>query len=116
VWWGACVLEEYSMVTITQTSFTGVTNGRPFSHTTVHTDEIVKTNIHAVFRARASAIDTQTLAQMKRRDRVVLILLDGQRTIQDVMRLLHRTEGEVALVLVHLLKSGHIDYMGIRRT
>ena len=104
------------MVTIAQTPITGVTNGRPFSHTTVHTDEIAKISIHAVFQARATAVAAQALAQMERRDRIVLILLDGQRTIDDVMRLLHRTEGEVAQVLVRLLKSGHIDFMGIRRT
>ena len=104
------------MVTIAQTPITGVTNGRPFSHTTVHTDEIAKISIHAVFQARATAVAVQALAQMERRDRIVLILLDGQRTIDDVMRLLHRTEGEVAQVLVRLLKSGHIDFMGIRRT
>ena len=104
------------MVTIAQTPITGVTNGRPFSHTAVHTDEIAKISIHAVFQARATAVAAQALAQMERRDRIVLILLDGQRTIDDVMRLLHRTEGEVAQVLVRLLKSGHIDFMGIRRT
>ena len=103
------------MVTIAQTSFTGVTNGRPFSHIAVHTDEIAKISIHAVFQARATAVVAQTLARMERRDRIVLILLDGQRTIDDVMRLLHRTEAEVAQVLVRLLKSGHIDFMGIRR-
>ncbi len=102
------------MVTIAPTSFTSVTKSRPFSHTAVHTDEIARISVHAVFQARAIA--TQALTQMERRDRLVLILLDGQRTIDDVMRLLHRTEGEVAQVLVRLLNSGHIDFMGIRRT
>ena len=104
------------MVTIAQTSFTSVTQSRPFSHTAVYTDEIARISVHAVFQARATAIATQALTQMERRERLVLILLDGQRTIDDVMRLLHRTEGEVAQVLIRLLKSGHIDFMGIRRT
>lgn len=104
------------MVTIAQTSLTGVTNGRPFSHTAIHTDELARISVHAVFRARATAVVAQALTKMERRDRIVLILLDGQRTIDDVMHLLHRTEAEVAQVLVRLLKSGHIDFMGIRRT
>ncbi len=104
------------MVTIAQTSFTSVTNGRPFSHETVSTDEITRISVHAVFQARATAVTAATLAQIERRERIVLILLDGQRTIDDVMRLLHRTEGEVAQVLVRLLTSGHIDFMGTRRT
>ena len=103
------------MVTIAQTSFTGVTNGRPLSHTGVHTDEIARISVHAVFRARATAVAAHVLVQMERRDRLILILLDGQRTIADVMRLLHRTEDEVSQVLVRLLKSGHIDFMGIQR-
>jgi hypothetical protein len=104
------------MITIAQTSVTGVTNGRPLSHPTVHTEELTKLSIHAVFQARVTAVASDELTKMERRDRIVLILLDGQRTIADVMRLLHRTEGEVAQVLVRLLKNGYIDFMGIRRT
>lgn len=104
------------MVTIAQTSFTSVANGRPIYHEAISTEEITKISVHAVFQARAMAVTAVALAQMERRERIVLILLDGQRTINDVMRLLHRTEGEVAQVLVRLLKSGHIDFMGIRRT
>lgn len=104
------------MVTTAQTSFTGVTNGRPFSHAVVQTDELVKVSIHAIFRARATAVAAHVLKRMERRDRIVLILLDGQRTIDDVTYLLHRSEREVAQVLVRLLKSGYIDYMGTRRT
>jgi len=112
-----CVLEEYSMVTTAQASVTGVTNGRPFSHTSsVQTDEIAKVSIHAIFRARESAIVAHVLERMERRDRIVLILLDGRRTIQDVIRLLHRSEEEMAQVLVRLLKSGFIDYMGTQST
>ena len=101
------------MMTIAQTSFTGVANGRPLAHKAVITDEITKISVDAVFQARTTAITADVLMQMERRDRIVLILLDGQRTIADVMRLLHRSEGEVARVLVRLLKSEAIDFMGI---
>jgi hypothetical protein len=104
------------MVTLAQAFFTGVTNGRPQAQAAVSTDEIARISIHAVFQARPTAVTAEALAHMERRDRIVLILLDGQRTINDVMRLLHRTEAEVAQVLVRLLKNGHIHFMGTRRT
>jgi len=110
-----CVLEEYSMVTTEQAVFTAVANGRPFTHTAVRTDEMAKLSVHAIFQARPSAVISRMLEQMDRQDRRVLILLDGRRTIQDITRLLHKSEVEVAQVLVHLLKNGHIDYMGTQK-
>ena len=103
------------MVSTAKVAFTGVANGRPLSHAAVQTDELVTISIQAIFRARATAVVTHVLARMDRRDRIVLILLDGRRTVSDVIRLLHRSEEEVAQVLVRLLKSGHIDYVGTRR-
>ncbi len=100
------------MVLTAQTSFTEVTNGRPFSHAVVHTDEIVKLSTKAIFRARETSVATRVLERMDRRDRIVLILLDGRRTVDDVTSLLHRNEAEITQVLVRLLKSGHIDYVG----
>lgn len=103
------------MVTTEQTVFTAVANGRPFTHTAVRTDEMAKLSVQAIFRARTVAVASDVLQKMARSDRRVLILLDGRRTIQDVTRLLHKSEVEVAHVLVRLLKSGYIDYMGTRR-
>ena len=102
------------MVTMAQTSFTSVANGRPLAQRAVTTDEITRISVDAVFQARTTAITADVLMQMERKDRIVLILLDGQRTIADVMRLLPRSEGEVARVLVRLLKSEAIDFMGVR--
>jgi predicted transcriptional regulator len=53
---------------------------------------------------------SQTMERMQRRERIVLILLDGKRTIRDVARLVHRSELDVARTVVHLLKSGYIEY------
>ena len=102
------------MEPIAHTFAPGVTNGRPIAHKVVVTDEITKISVHAVFQARTTVVEPDMLMQMERRDRIILILLDGQRTIADVMHLLHRTEGEVARVLIRLLKDGYIDFMGIR--
>ncbi len=103
------------MVTTGQPSFTAVTNGRPLSHTAVRTEEMVKLSVHSIFQARTTATVSSVLERMDRRDRIVLILLDGRRTIQDVICLLHKSEVEIAQVLVRLLKSGYIDYTGIRK-
>lgn len=103
------------VLTAQKTAFTGVANGRPLSHAVVHTDELVTVSTQAIFKAHTAAVAARVLERMDRRDRIVLILLDGQRTICDVIRLLHRSEGEIAQILVRLLKSGYIDYVGTRR-
>ena len=103
------------MVTTEQAVFTAVANGRPFTHTAVRTDEMAKLSVHAIFRARTTAIPSEVLQKKDRGNRRVIILLDGRRTIQDITRLLHKSELEVAQVLVRLLKSGYIDYMGTRK-
>lgn len=66
--------------------------------------------VDAIFRALPIATTPQTMEQMQRRERIVLMLLDGKRTIRDVARLVHRSELDVARTLVWLLKSGYIEY------
>ena len=65
-----------------------------------------------IFRPVLTATTQRTLSSMTRRDRVVFLLLDGKRTIQDIALLIHRTEPDVTGTLVNLLKSGYIVYMG----
>jgi predicted ArsR family transcriptional regulator len=48
---------------------------------------------------------------MQRRERIVFILLDGRRTIQDIARLIHQPEAEVEQILVQLTNSGYIQYI-----
>ena len=103
------------MVTTEQVVFTAVANGRPFTHTAVRTDEMAKLSVYAIFRARPVAVTADAIQTMARSDRRVVILLDGRRTIQDVTRLLHKSEVEIAQVLVRLLHLGYIDYIGTRR-
>jgi hypothetical protein len=67
---------------------------------------------HAIFQARAVAKTPRILSQIERRERIILLLMDGRRTLQDVARLAGRHELEVAWILVHLLARGYIEYLG----
>jgi hypothetical protein len=63
----------------------------------------------AVFRV-SSAIPTMTIAnQLSRRDRWVLLLLDGRRSIAGVARLTQRSELDVASTLVRFHQWGYIE-------
>lgn len=65
----------------------------------------------AIFKARAMVATTQAIQRMERRERIVFILLDGRRTIQDIARLTHQPESEVEQTLVHLTKNGYTQYI-----
>lgn len=74
-------------------------------------EAIAHSGIQAVFRARPFAKEPHILAQMERRERVVLILLDGRRTLHDVACLTHHIDLEVAHILAHLLARGYIEFI-----
>ena len=84
--------------------------GFPHVAHSLQTEEMARLGVHAVFRLKASRITQETLHQLERRDRAVLLLQDGRRTIQDVSRLLNRTEVEVARTMVRFLKQGYVEY------
>lgn len=65
----------------------------------------------AIFKARAMIATTQAIRHMERRERIIFILLDGRRTVQDIARLTHQPEAEVEQTLVHLTKSGYTQYI-----
>lgn len=65
----------------------------------------------AIFKARSMAATSRTIQCMTRRERIIFILLDGRRTIQDIARLTHQPESEVEQTLVHLTKSGYTQYI-----
>ncbi|GAC1474285.1 MAG: hypothetical protein PVS3B1_14950 [Ktedonobacteraceae bacterium] len=73
--------------------------------------EIARHGVFAVFRLKPIVTIHHLLNCVERRDRIVLLLLDGRRTLRDVARLIHRNEVEVARVLVRLLKRGYIDFL-----
>jgi hypothetical protein len=62
-----------------------------------------------VFRV-ASGLQAPALAsQLPRRERWVLLLLDGRRSVANVARLTQRTELDVASMLARLLQWGFIE-------
>lgn len=75
-------------------------------------EEMARSGKLAVFRIRSIANAYSILNQLERRERVVLLLLDGKRTIQDVAKLIHRSEIQVAHVLVRLLQQGYVEFQG----
>jgi hypothetical protein len=62
-----------------------------------------------VFRI-VSTIPTKSLAgQLPRRERWILLLLDGKRCISDLAHLTQRNEHDVAYTLARFLQSGYIE-------
>lgn len=45
------------------------------------------------------------------RDRWVLLLLDGRRTLADLARLTHRSELDIAYTLAQFLRWGYIEWV-----
>jgi len=65
----------------------------------------------AVFRTRPYVTAPPILKQLERRDRIVLLLLDGKRTLHDVAHLVSRSELDIANVLARMFKRGYIEYI-----
>ncbi|HEY0756573.1 MAG TPA: DUF4388 domain-containing protein [Ktedonobacteraceae bacterium] len=65
----------------------------------------------AVFKTCAVVSIAQTIRQMERRARLVFILLDGQRTVEDIARLTHQSEYEVEQILINLTQNGYSQYL-----
>lgn len=74
-------------------------------------DEEVPPGRMGIFKARSMVSTAQAIQQMERHARVVFILLDGRRTIQDIARLIHQTEYDVEQILVNLTQRGYAQYV-----
>ena len=62
-----------------------------------------------VFRI-VSTIPAKTLAgQLPRRERWILLLLDGKRSIADLAHLTQRSEPDVANTLTKFLQQGYVE-------
>ncbi len=98
-------------MTIAHSLFKGYTY--PLSSSIITTaEQIAQCGIHAIFKARPTATTQNILRQLERRDRMVLILLDGRRTIEDVARLTHRNEIEIVRILARFLQRGYVEFLG----
>ena len=63
----------------------------------------------AVFRVAAGLLATSLASQLPRRERWVLLLIDGRRSVADLARLTQRSELDVAYTLARLLQWGYIE-------
>ncbi len=63
----------------------------------------------AVFRVAAGWLDTSLISQLPRRERWILLLLDGRRSVADLTRLTRRSELDIASTLARFLQWGYIE-------
>ena len=63
----------------------------------------------AVFRVAAGQLTTSLASQLPRRERWVLLLLDGRRSVTDVAALTQRSELDIAYTLTKFLQWGYIE-------
>jgi len=77
----------------------------------VDVEMMARLGVHAIFCAKPNATQQAILSQLERRERIVLILLNGKRNIQDIALLASRSELEVAHILVRLLKRGCVEFL-----
>jgi hypothetical protein len=63
----------------------------------------------AVFRVVTATPTTTLVGQLPRRERWILLLLDGKRTLADLARLTQRSEVDVAYTLAWFLQWGYIE-------
>lgn len=76
-----------------------------------HFMEAVLPGRKAVFKARSVTSVPHAIQQMERHARLVFILLDGSRTIEDIARLTHQTEQEIEQIVIHLTQHGYAYYL-----
>lgn len=62
-----------------------------------------------VFRVAAGQLATSLASQLPRRERWILLLIDGRRSVAQVARLTQRSELDVASTLVKFLHRGYIE-------
>jgi aminopeptidase-like protein len=62
-----------------------------------------------VFQVISGTPTTTLASQLPRRERWVLLLLDGRRTVADLARLTQRSELDVASTLARFLQWGFIE-------
>src|SRR5438067_3883296 len=63
----------------------------------------------AVFRVVSGHLATSLASQLPRRERWVLLLLDGRRSVADLARLTQRGELDIAYTLARFLQWGYIE-------
>ena len=67
----------------------------------------------AVFRMVTGQLATSLASQLPRRERWVLLLIDGRRSVADLARLTRRSELDIAYTLASFLQWGYIEPMNM---
>ncbi len=67
----------------------------------------------AVFRMVTGQLATSLASQLPRRERWVLLLIDGRRSVTDLARLTRRSELDIAYTLARFLQWGYIEPMNM---
>lgn len=65
--------------------------------------------VSAVFRVVDDQLAASLASQLPRRERWVLLLLDGRRSVADLARLMRRSELDIAYTLARFLQWGCIE-------
>lgn len=63
----------------------------------------------SVFRMAAGQLATSLASQLPRRERWVLLLVDGKRSVADLARLTQRGELDIGYTLARFLQWGYIE-------
>lgn len=68
----------------------------------------------AVFRMVTGQLATSLASQLPRRERWVLLLIDGRRSVADLARLTRRSELDIAYTLARFFQWGYIEPVSSR--
>jgi hypothetical protein len=63
----------------------------------------------AAILVRTARFDPNAMQALDRRERQVILLIDGRRTIDDVLRLTRRSQEEIRAILAHLIMLGLVE-------
>jgi hypothetical protein len=91
---------------------TGTTQWAPSTPAYGGGQPAVATGLLSVIPQRTMVSEQIDQLPLDRRERMVLLLVDGQRTVADLARLTRRTEAELQSVLIHLELLGLVRLRG----
>jgi hypothetical protein len=86
----------------------------PHVHTTPADDAPREHQI--IFRARRTTSSGEPVQLAERRERIIFMMLNGKRTIQEIARLIHYSEAEVERILIQLTKRGYTEQVQEQQT
>jgi hypothetical protein len=89
-----------------------MTRPLPLMKKTVQPAE-AKIDVDMVFCLRPAVSAQKIVSLLERRERVVVLLLNGKRSLREIARLIHRSELDIARILTRCLQQGLIEPVGV---